>query len=60
MGPSAKNLLVALALVVLGLSIAAGGIYVGDKDDAPGASLMAIVLMLACIALAVRTARRKT
>jgi hypothetical protein len=37
MRSSAKNWLVALALVVLGLSIAAGGIYVGDKDDALGA-----------------------
>ena len=50
----------ALGLVVIGVAIAAAAIYVGDADDAPGASLVGILLMLGAFVLAVRTARRKT
>ena len=56
---SIANLVSALGLVVIGVAIAAGGIYLGDTDDAPGASLMGILLMIGAVALAVRTARRK-
>jgi len=54
------NLVKALGVVVIGVAIAAAGIYVGDKDDAPGASLMGILLMIGALVLAVRTAPRKT
>ena len=57
---SATNVLLALGLVVIGIAIGAAGIYVGDTDDAPGAALMGIVLMIAAVAFAVRIARRKT
>jgi hypothetical protein len=39
---SALNLAVALGLVALEIGIAAGGIYLGETDDAPGASLAGI------------------
>jgi len=54
------NIVKALGLVALGVAIAAAGIYLGEADDAPGASLMGILLMLGMVALAVRTARRAT
>ena len=40
--------------------IGAAGIYVGDTDDAPGAALLGIVLMIGMLVLGVRTARRTT
>src|SRR6188474_3398140 len=39
MKPSVANILLAIVVVALGIAIAAGVIYVGDTDDAPGASL---------------------
>lgn len=49
----------ALCLVVIGVAIAAAGIYLGETDDAPGAALIGILLMIGAVALGVRTARRK-
>jgi hypothetical protein len=60
MRSSPANLVKALGFVVLGVAIAAAGIYLGDTDDAPGASLVGILLMIGAMVLAVRTARRKT
>jgi hypothetical protein len=57
---SGTNLVKALGFVAVGVAIAAVGIYVGDTDDAPGASLMGILLMIGAVVLGVRTARRKT
>jgi hypothetical protein len=48
----------ALGLVAIGVAVGAGGIYVGDTDDAPGAALLGILLMVGAVALAVRIARR--
>lgn len=59
MRSTTTKLLRAAGLVAVGVAIAAGGIYVGDTDDAPGAALLGILLMLGAVALAVRTARRK-
>ena len=56
---SGRNLPAALGLVVVGLAIAAAGIYVGDRDDAPGAALVGILLLVGALALAVRRIRRK-
>lgn len=39
MKPSTKNLILAIGLGAIGLAFAAGGIYVGETDDAPGADL---------------------
>jgi hypothetical protein len=57
---SAKNLAIGLGLVALGLAFGAAGIYVGDTDDAPGAALIGLLLMVGAIVLGVRFARRKT
>jgi len=58
MKTSGTNLAMALGLVVLGVAIGAAGIYIGDTDDAPGAALIGILLMVGMVALGVRTARR--
>jgi len=60
MKSSVTNLVLALGLVAIGVAIAAAGIYLGETDDAPGASLMGILLMIGAVVLAVRIARRKT
>ena len=60
MKPSATNLVLALVLVAIGIAIGAAGIYIGDTDDAPGAALIGILLMIGALALGVRIARRKT
>ena len=56
MKSSVTNLVVALGLVAIGIAIGAAGIYIGDTDDAPGAALMGILLMIGAVALGVRTA----
>lgn len=60
MNASVKNLLIGLGIVAIGVAIAAAGIYIGDTDDAPGAALLGILLMIGALALGVRTARRTT
>lgn len=60
MKASAKNLTMAIGLVAIGLGIGAAGIYLGDIDDAPGAGLIGILLMIGAVTLGVWTARRKT
>ena len=59
MKSSVTNRVMALGLVVIGVAIGAAGIYIGETDDAPGAALIGIVLMIAAVALGVRTALRK-
>ncbi len=59
MRSSVANLVVALGLVAIGVAIAATGIYIGDTDDAPGAALIGILLLLGTVVLSVRIARRK-
>ena len=59
MKTSVINILVALGLIAIGVGIAAAGIYIGETDDAPGAALIGILLMIGAVALGVRTARRK-
>ena len=56
---SVTNIVMALGLVAIGAAIGAAGIYIGDTDDAPGAALIGILLMIGAVVLAVRTARRK-
>jgi hypothetical protein len=58
MKPPVSNILLAIVVVALGIAIAAAAIYVGDTDDAPGASLAGILLMLGSFVLAVKIARR--
>jgi DNA-binding CsgD family transcriptional regulator len=56
---SVANTLIALGLIAIGVGIAAAGIYIGETDDAPGAALLGILLMLGALALSVRTVRRR-
>ena len=59
MKPSHTNFVIGLGLVATGVAVGAAGIYVGDTDDAPGAALIGIVLMIGAAVLGVRTACRK-
>ena len=59
MKSSDTNLVMALGLVAIGVAIGVAGIYIGDTDDAPGAALLGILLMIGTVAIGVRTARRK-
>ena len=49
----------AVALIALGLTIGAMGIYVANADDAPGAAVIGFLLMLGAVLLGVRTARNR-
>ena len=60
MKSSRTNVVMALGLVAAGVAIGAAGIYIGDTDDAPGAALIGIVLMIGAVALGARIAWRKT
>lgn len=50
----------AIGLIAVGIALAAAGIYIGDTDDAPGAALLGILLMIGMVTLAIRTARQKS
>ena len=56
---TATRRLKAIGLVVVGVSLAAAGIFVSDADDAPGAALVGILLMIGALVLALRTMRRE-
>ena len=58
MTSSVTNPVKAFALIVLGLAIAAMGIYVAN-DDPPGAPVGGFLLMLAAVLVGVRTARNR-
>lgn len=60
MKSSVRNVVMACGLVAFGVAICAAGIYIGETDDAPGAALIGILLMIGAVSLGVRTARRKT
>jgi hypothetical protein len=49
----------AFTLIALGLAIAAMGIYVADADDAPGAAVIGMLLMVVGVVLGVRAARNR-
>jgi hypothetical protein len=57
---SVKNIAIAIGVVAIGVAIAAAGIYLGETDDAPGASLVGILLMIGAVVLGLRIALRKT
>lgn len=59
MDTSVRKWVFVVALVVLGVALAAGSIYVAEIDDAPGAALIGFFLMVALVAGAVKTARKK-
>src|SRR5688500_19576989 len=59
MNTTAMNPVKAFTLIALGLAIAAMGIYVANADDAPGAAVMGMLLMVAGVVLGVRAARNR-
>jgi len=59
MKSSVTKVLIALGLIAIGIGIAAAGIYIGETDDAPGAALIGILLMIGAVTLGVKTAWRK-
>lgn len=56
---SVVNMGLAVGVLTLGVAAAAGGIYVGETDDAPGAALIGFVLMIGAVMLALKIGRRK-
>jgi hypothetical protein len=60
MKTSITNIVATLGLIAIGVGVAIAGIYLGETDDAPGAALLGILLMIGAVALAVRIARRRT
>jgi tetrahydromethanopterin S-methyltransferase subunit C len=59
MKSSVTSSVMALFLVAIGVAIGAAGIYIGNTDDAPGAALIGILLMIGAVAFGVTTVRRK-
>jgi hypothetical protein len=53
------NSVKAFTLIALGLAIAAMGFYVANADDAPGAAVMGMLLMVVGVVLGVRAARNR-
>ncbi|MDD3653595.1 MAG: zf-HC2 domain-containing protein [Desulfotomaculaceae bacterium] len=49
----------AIFLFAVGVFIGIAGIYIGETDDAPGAALIGILLMLGLVVLGVRAAWRR-
>ena len=58
MNGSRRKQALAFAAVVIGVLIAGAGIYVGETDDAPGAALIGILLLIGAIVLAAKIVRR--
>jgi hypothetical protein len=59
MKTTVMNPVKAFTLIALGLAIAAMGIYVADADDAPGAAVIGMLLMVVGVGLGVRAARNR-
>jgi len=59
MKTAVTNPVKAFTLIALGLATAAMGIYVADADDAPGAAVGGMLLMVAGVVLGVRAARNR-
>jgi hypothetical protein len=49
----------AIFLFAVGVFIGIAGIYIGEIDDAPGAALIGVLLMLVLVVLGVRAAWRR-
>ena len=50
---------IAVCLFIIGILIGIAGIYIGETDDAPGAALIGILLMIGLVVLGVRAAWRR-
>src|SRR5688572_11405834 len=59
MKTTVTNPVKAFTLIALGLAIAAMGIYVANADDAPGAAVIGMLLMVVGVVLGVKAARNR-
>lgn len=59
MTPAVVNTGKAFALIVLALALGAMGFYVADADDAPGAAVLGLLLMLVAVVLGAKAARNR-
>jgi hypothetical protein len=59
MTSTVTNNLKAAALIALALAIGAMGVYVADADDAPGAAVIGLLLMIGAVVLGVKAARNR-
>jgi len=59
MTSTVMNNVKAAALIALALAIGAMGIYVADADDAPGAAVIGLLLMIVAVVLGVKAARNR-
>jgi CubicO group peptidase (beta-lactamase class C family) len=59
MKTTVMNPVKAFTLIALGLAVAAMGIYVADADDAPGAAVIGMLLMVVGVVLGLRAARNR-
>ena len=48
-----------ISVIAIGAAICAAGIYVGETDDAPGAALIGILVLIGALVFGVKIARRK-
>jgi len=59
MTSTVTNNVKAAALIALALAIGAMGIYIADADDAPGAAVIGLLLMIGAVVLGVKAARNR-
>lgn len=59
MNTSVMKLVLGLLLIVIAVFVGANGVYIGATDDAPGASVIGVLLTIAGVALGVRIARNR-
>jgi hypothetical protein len=59
MTSTVTNNVKAAAFIALALAIGATGIYVADADDAPGAAVIGLLLMIGAVVLGVKAARNR-
>ena len=59
MKTTVMNPVKAFTLIALGLAIAAMGVYVAEADDAPGAAVIGMLLMVIGVVLGVRAVRNR-
>lgn len=60
MNPTVTNRIIAVLLIVKGIALAAAGIFIGMSDDAPGAALLGIVLIIGMVGLGMWLLRHKS
>ena len=59
MKTSAKHLVLPFGLIAIGIVIGVAAIYIGETDDAPGAALLGIILMIGMVVFGARIAWRR-